>query len=204
MMPVSGANASSLARARVQVRVYDTTVMPAADQTVALRAATGVLAAAGIDVTWVMCGRAGNGNPHVCEVPLGRSELSVRLVRLPGTTSHRGELELGYSLVDTTVAAGALATVYVDRVQWLTAQAGVDSPTILGMAVAHEIGHLLLGTNRHGTTGLMRAVWTSRQLQYHDDSDWRFTRDEAASMVRALHDRELQMASDRLAVGGMQ
>src|SRR5258706_5340629 len=40
---------SGVARARVQIRVYDATVMPAANQEVGLRAAAGVLAAAGID-----------------------------------------------------------------------------------------------------------------------------------------------------------
>jgi hypothetical protein len=193
---VSPANASGVARARVQVRVYDTTVMLAADQTVALRAAAGVLAAAGIDVTWVMCGEAGSGNPRVCDVPIGRSEVAVRLVRLPGVTSYRGELELGYSLVDTTAAAGALATIYVDRVQWLAAQSGVESPFVIGMAIAHEIGHLLLGTNKHSASGLMRAVWSRQQLQRHEATDWRFTKDQAAGMVRAMRDREMQMASN--------
>ena len=47
---------SNTARSRLSVRVYDSGVMPAADQTVALRAAAGVLAAAGIDVTWLPCG----------------------------------------------------------------------------------------------------------------------------------------------------
>ena len=194
--PAAAADAASFARARVQVRVYDTTVMPAADQTVALRAAAGVLAAAGIDVTWVMCGRAGDDNPLACELPLARSELSVRLVRLPGVTSHSGQLELGYSLVDTSVAAGALATVYADRVQWLAERANVPSPLLVGMAVAHELGHLLLGTNNHPSNGIMRAVWTSKELQRRDPSDWLFAPGESASMLRSLRDRQLQMAAN--------
>jgi hypothetical protein len=194
--PAAATSAAGFARARVQVRVYDTTVMPAADQTVALRAAAGVLAAAGIDVTWVMCRRNGDDSPRACELPLDRSELSVRLVRLPGVTSNRGELELGYSLVDTSVAAGALATVYADRVQWLSAKAGVDGATVLGMAVAHEIGHLLLGTNNHGTTGIMRALWTTKELQRRDTSDWMFSPVESATMLRSLRERQLQMAAN--------
>ena len=194
-----------LDRARVQVRVYDTAVMSAADQTVALRAATGVLAAAGIDITWLPCGRAeASTNPPACAAPMAHDELSVRLVRLAGTPSARGELRLGYSLVDTRVAEGALATVYVDRVEWLVRQAGhdgatvrgCDGATVLGFAVAHEIGHLLLGTNHHGSTGLMRAVWSRSDLQRNDPADWLFTAGEGLAMGRALHHRQLQMATN--------
>jgi len=194
-----------LDRARVQVRVYDTAVMSAADQTVALRAATGVLAAAGIDITWLPCGRAeASTNPPACAAPMAHDELSVRLVRLAGTPSARGELRLGYSLVDTTVAEGALATVYVDRVEWLVRQAGYDGATVrgcygamvLGYAIAHEVGHLLLGTNHHGSAGLMRAVWSRSDLQRNDPADWLFTAGESLAMSRALHQRQLQMATN--------
>jgi hypothetical protein len=178
------------------VRVYDTQVMPAADQTVALRAAAGVLAAAGIDVTWVPCGRMADVNPASCDRPLMRSEVSVRLVQLPGVVSQTGQLELGYSLIDRSASAGALATVYVDRVGWLAGQASVGSPFVVGMAIAHEIGHLLLGTNNHGHTGIMRAVWTSAELQHRDAADWQFTPDESANMLRALRERNLQMAAN--------
>jgi hypothetical protein len=185
--------AADLSRARVQVRVYDTTVMPAADQKVALRAATGVLAAAGIDVTWLSCdGQSAGG----CDVPLERGELSVRFVRLAASPSKGGVLQLGYSLVDTSIGEGALATVYVDRVQWLSAQAAADTPTVLGFAVAHEIGHLLLGTNAHAASGLMRAVWTRSELQHAQLSDWLFSPGEGASMRHAVRLRQLQMAAN--------
>jgi hypothetical protein len=197
----AGAVILGVARARVQVRVYDTAVMPAADQTVALRAATGVLAAAGIDITWLACGSGESWtNPAACAVPLAHGELAVRLVRLAGTPSARGELSLGYSLVDTSIAEGALATVYVDRVEWLASQAaphaGVDGATVLGFAVAHEVGHLLLGTNVHGAAGLMRAVWSRGELQRNDPADWLFTAGESLAMTRALRQRQVQMAAN--------
>ncbi len=36
--------------------------------------------------------------------------------------------------------------------------------SILGHGVAHEIGHLLLGTNSHAASGIMRARWQIREL----------------------------------------
>jgi hypothetical protein len=188
-------------RASVRVRLYDSAVVPAADQTVALRAATGVLAAAGIDITWLACGRAESAaSPDACAIPLTRDELAVRLVRLPGKPSARGELSMGYSLVDTGISGGALATVYVDRVAWLVSQAGrhpaIDGATLLGYAIAHELGHLLLGTNAHDATGLMRAVWSRVQLQRSNPRDWVFTAGERLAMGHALLHRRLLIASN--------
>jgi len=172
-----------LPTAHLKVRVYNAAVVPAADQAVALRAAATTLAAAGIGTSWVLCGDvASDPTATVCNTPLDPSELSVRLVKLPGTASAKGELQLGYSLVDTTVGAGTLATIYADRVAWLAGEAGADVPTLVGLAIAHEIGHLLLGTNTHAGSGLMRAVWSRAELRNNDATDWLFGPSEAALM----------------------
>jgi len=190
-----------VAHARLQVRVYDAGVMPAADQTVALRAAAGVLAAAGIDVTWLSCGDdATRTHAIACEAPPYPAELSVRFVRLAGTPS-RGQLQLGYSLVDTGIGAGSLATLYVDRVHRVAAQAGADAAVVLGFATAHEIGHLLLGTNAHAANGLMRAVWSRAQLQHSDVNDWLFSREDAVKMRTSLDHRNGLKSTHRNATG---
>jgi hypothetical protein len=35
----------------------------------------------------------------------------------------------------------------------------------LGDLIAHELGHLLLGTSEHSVAGIMRARWQARELQ---------------------------------------
>jgi hypothetical protein len=168
---------------QIHVRLYNAGVVPAAVQAAAMRAAAMTLAAAGVGTSWQTCGEASDAASSThCETPLGRSELSVRFVNLPGTASVHGELPLGYSLVDTTAGAGKLATIYVDRVRWLAVEAGIDMPTLVGLALAHEIGHLLLGTNRHARAGLMRAVWSRAELQRGEAADWLFGRSDAARM----------------------
>jgi hypothetical protein len=123
-------------------------------------------------------------------MPVGPLELSVRFVQLAALPSARGELQLGYSLVDRAARAGKLATIYVDRVRWLARQAGVDTAMLVGFAIAHEIGHLLLGTNAHGSSGLMRAVWSRTELRRGDAADWSFAPSEAARMRSSLLRRE--------------
>jgi hypothetical protein len=39
------------------------------------------------------------------------------------------------------------------------------SYVILGHAIAHEIGHVLLGSSEHSSSGLMRAQWN--QANWH-------------------------------------
>ncbi|MEO5822443.1 MAG: hypothetical protein ABIT71_18195 [Vicinamibacteraceae bacterium] len=56
---------------------------------------------------------------------------------------------------------------------------GLPVALILGRVTAHEIGHLLLGTNSHAPTGLMQATW---DLKRRHPSDWQFTSANAAKM----------------------
>jgi hypothetical protein len=169
--------------------------MPAVDQTAALRAAAGVLAAAGIDVEWLAC--VGEVVSPACNEPLAPSELSVRLVRLPAPLSADRQLQLGYSLVDTHAHDGTLATVYVDRVEWLAGEAGTDSAPLIGLAVAHEIGHLLLGTNAHARAGLMRALWSRTEIEHATASDWLFSKRQASQMRTSLARRKALRSSQR-------
>ena len=88
-------------------------------------------------------------------------------------------------MIDSERGVGTLATVFVDRVLWFAAKAEVDPGLVLGRAVAHEIGHLVLGTTRHTITGLMRAVWSREELKRNRPADWQFTsRDRAKMSVR--------------------
>ena len=79
---------------------------------------------------------------------------------------------LGFVLVDVNERRGSLATVYSDRGAALSRRAGVDAAELLGRAIAHEIGHLLLGTDRHGSRGLMRASWSGADLRRNLATDW--------------------------------
>jgi hypothetical protein len=53
---------------------------------------------------------------------------------------------------------------------------------LLGLAMAHELGHLLLRSPVHSVTGIMRHQWTEKQLRDDDRGYLRFTAGEAESM----------------------
>jgi hypothetical protein len=60
---------------------------------------------------------------------------------------------------------GQLVYVIYDRVERLTGGNGVRRASMLAIAVAHEIGHLLLPPKAHSLSGLMRAEWSRADLQ---------------------------------------
>jgi len=51
--------------------------------------------------------------------------------------------------------------VFFDRVSDILARYRIPAHLLLGHALAHEIGHVLLQNNGHAETGLMKARWTS-------------------------------------------
>ena len=186
---------------RVVIRTYDSVGLPVADLESAVATATGILEASGLEMAWHACEVALVRNTaHPCATPLGANEIAVRIVRLTTEAGYRGELSLGYSLVDTATRSGALATIYIDRVAWLSEAAGVDRHVVLGRALAHEVGHLLLGTNAHSQAGLMRAVWSCKALQRNVRRDWLFAPVDARAMRQAVRLRAVPQLA-RLGIG---
>ena len=174
---------------RVVIRTYESTTLPA-DRGSTLAAATMILEAAGLDVQWVACDASfGQREDDPCVAPLTANELAVRFVRLPFSGGHTDYVALGYSLVDTRRRTGSLATIYVDQVAALADTWHLDVRTLLGRAIAHEVGHLLLGTANHARVGLMRAIWSQDALRREHPGDWVFTPRDAQAMRDAVRTR---------------
>jgi hypothetical protein len=169
----------------VVVRVYDANGILAGTNHQSLDHARKALEAASIDVMWRMC----PSNPS-CHAPLNASELAIRIVRLPVPQSYTGSLSLGDAMIDTHARTGVLATIYFDRVEWLARQAGADRRALLGRAIAHELGHLLMATTTHGPAGLMRAYWSQDEVRRAEPRDWSFAPGELATMRRRVEARE--------------
>ena len=186
---------------RVVIRTYDSAGLVAADVESAVATATAILGASGLATIWHACEVSFvRDRAHPCAAPLRPNEIAVRIVRLTTDAEYRGELSLGYSLVDTVTRSGSLATIYLDRVAWLSEAAGVDRRLVLGRALAHEVGHLLLGTNAHSESGLMRAVWSCDALKRNVGRDWLFAKSDARAMRQAVRLRAVPKLA-RLGIG---
>jgi hypothetical protein len=163
----------------IVVRTYDAADTATEFQQSALLVASAILDRAGVSVRWIRCDP--NAFTAECRNPLGAYELAVRLIKLRERPS-KSTLPLGEANLDVVRRTGSLATVYVNRVRWFADASSVDFATVLGRAIAHEIGHLLIGTTMHPSTGLMRAVWTPKDVA---GEDWVFAEGDALALGQA-------------------
>lgn len=167
---------------RIVIRVYN--IFGVSDDSLgrAYRTAQATLQRADVNTAWRFCvvaGRHSHLSSDACDDVLAPEEVVVRILAAPA--AMRGDDMIGYSYVETQAKHGVLSAVLADRIQSL-AKAG-DPATLLGYAIAHEVGHLLLGTTDHSTAGLMRAHWLIPEVQRDDvASDWSFAKDEASAM----------------------
>jgi hypothetical protein len=168
----------------VVVRVYDANGAITGTNRAALDQARKTLEAASIDVIWRMCSTV-----SPCNAPMAPGELAIRIVRSAGPPRDHGAVPLGDAMLDTGSGHGVLATIYIDRVEWLAHEAGADSRALLGRAIAHELGHLLLATTTHGPVGLMRAFWSQAEVRRGQARDWAFAPTELATIRRRAEAR---------------
>jgi hypothetical protein len=162
-----------LAKLPLVVRTYDSVGLSSRALERAHDSAGVTLAAVGIEPIWRPCHATGcisKPKPH---------EIEIRIVNAT-PFSERGSL--GFAAVDVGQHAGTLATVYVDRIDTLAVAAGIDRGTLLGRVLAHEIGHLILGTADHAPEGLMRATWRADELRRDTPLDWVFSEPQGAEM----------------------
>jgi hypothetical protein len=171
----------------VVIRTYQSDLVSPGDLPSALSVAAGILKAAGLEPQWWVCANEPDQTgADPCAEPPGRNELVIRFLRRPVSRDYAGQAPLGTSLIDTRAGSGSLATIYVDRVTAFARDSGTPAGVLLGRAIAHEIGHLLLGTTAHTRTGLMRAIWSSDALQRSNAADWLFTPNDASAMRDGL------------------
>ena len=135
----------------------------------------------------------GDGGAACTEPLLAGRDMMLRLVdRVPATDERI--VALGESMIDREQRGGVLMTVDLFPVRAVTGRTSTSLSTLLGRAVAHEIGHLLLGSAEHPRLGLMRALWSHDELRGLKPAHWGFSAREAAQMRGTL--RKLSRTAD--------
>lgn len=79
---------------------------------------------------------------------------------------------------------GTLAFVFVDRVRAFAAEHRVSAAHVLGGAIAHELGHLLLPPYAHRDNSVMRATWRPAQFPPYVPGITGFAPDQARLLRR--------------------
>ena len=154
------------AQRQVRIRVFNLARVSTCDLSRAQREVTRIFAEAQIVIHWaegaldddaslITDQSANNTSPAGCKV--ARHAREFRLQLLPHAPSGLPIGTMGYSL--PCAAFGIDSTIFVDQCERVTYQSPASFSKVLAYAMAHELGHLLLRSNEHSPTGLMRARW---------------------------------------------
>jgi len=149
----------------IELHVYDYAQVEAKELARAQDAASRVLELVGIKVSWLDCPVPGvkTQNTQDCGSTAGALVLRI-LPQAMAERMGRGEDSLGFAQNADNDTRGFVANVFYQRVDALAGEFGCPRAVILGYALAHETGHLLLGTNSHSPNGIMKANWTEKEL----------------------------------------
>ena len=176
---------------RINIWVYN--YAQASEQTLKAgdKIAAHIFHQAGVEVASWNCHPApANVNPDPnCAPQSGPLNLWVRIVPdlavVPGVTDHES---LG-------LAFGDYASVSFRWVKEEAAMAGVAPSEILGRAIAHELGHLLLRQPGHSRVGIMRARWSTKDFDRSPLGSLSFTPEQAESIRAEVQARAQEQAA---------
>jgi len=177
---------------QITARVYNYAAVSRETLLGAEKESSRIFREAGVEVAWLDCptSHAEEEKYPACAAPMGAMAVDLRVVPAPMAERLRsnGE-EAGMALPSARTGNASAAWVFYQRVEELAESEVASSSQILGHAIAHEIGHLLLGPNAHSRTGIMRGNWDRRYLQEASQGQLLFTRDQAGRIRAEVSNR---------------
>jgi hypothetical protein len=186
LLTLAIASASAAPRAALTVRLYNSSAISPLEVMAAHGVADSILRDTGLNIRFRHCGsQTPPGVPRdACGDPLTPSEVVVRIIDAPSANPALRPDAYGVAYVAMDKNRGWLATVFSDRVGAAASRVGVEPGVLMGLVMAHEVGHLLLGSDYHSETGVMRANWPDNLLG-RTAEQWRFSALEATRMQQA-------------------
>jgi hypothetical protein len=153
----------------------------------AQRETTEVLDRSGIGLAWLDCSPGGQSlsRSPACHRAPAPTELVITVLQRSRSTPDGA---LGRAICPTNGHMAAYATVYVDLARRM-ATGKRETATILGYAMAHELGHLLLGANSHSAVGIMRSHWKAQEILTGLTCRFHFTDTQSAQLREAVRAR---------------
>ena len=148
--------------------------------------ATQILRQAGVRAVWFDCSTTvarGQRQP-LCDRAPEPTDLFLNFEEdIQSFSPNLRDNTLGFALIPAGVGQGDRAYISDRRVHIMARRFATSPAMILGLAAAHEIGHLLMNSRDHSASGLMRAGWDVNDLRRAAQGDLRFTEDQ----VKKLH-----------------
>jgi hypothetical protein len=185
---------------QITVWIYNRVHMPTGRLAQAEQVSTQILGQAGLQTVWLDC-TVTNGTdepPSACYRTFGPSDLVVNFVdEIRSLSPNMKEETLGFALVPGSGEPGYYAYISIQRARYTARECQTSMEMILGLAAAHEIGHLLMGSGEHSPAGVMRADWDAKDLLHAEKGDLRFTDKQVRQIKAGAAARIAQQAVSR-------
>ncbi len=175
----------------ITLRVYDYVRMNRAALLAAEGEATAILAQTGLEARWVDCptSQAELDSYPDCLSTWKANDFVLRVLPKAMVELRAKWQEALGSTPECDAVGTCTISIFHDRVKSMAEGANATLPVLLGRAMAHEIGHLLLGANSHSRTGIMRASWSGRDLSLDGRPYLLFTPEQSRQMKTRLAER---------------
>lgn len=149
-----------------------------ADRSAAENEVTRIYAKAGVRIVWATGNDKADGPGLHVRVQLLSTDMAMRKIR----TERLDDTVLGRA-----ARGAAYAYIVTHRIASLALRHGDDFRRLLGLVMAHEVGHLVLPIYSHSDSGIMRANIVVRSKSFQD-----FTPEQAVTI------RSMLLAASRL------
>ena len=180
----------------IHIRVFNFARVPIETWHSAQAVASAIFERTGIETVWTNCTLSLEGQylSQDCALPPKPADIILRLVPTSkATRAHFGNA-MGISAL-AEKGTPASASVFYDRAEDLTKGGSAPVAVILGHVTAHEIGHLLLGSNSDTSLGLMCGRWNRQSLALASDGQLNFQPREIVSLQSEVRGRTVALSS---------
>jgi hypothetical protein len=139
---------------------------------------------AGITISWIECksSKTDSAPDLRCQDPPSAMHLNLRI--LPHA-SKSGDGIFGVAFLSAE-GTGAYSDVSYNSAEELDRDWHVGLARVLGHVMAHELGHLLLGSNAHSRQGIMCPSWHGGELRLASMGALLFSQEQAQFMRERL------------------
>ena len=169
---------------RVTVSVHNDADIPLDVLRQAESEASRIFRHSGVEIRWLNCSppQLFAQHPSACATVSFPRYLQLRIAK---RSLNLNEFTMGIAYLSAD-GMGCYADLFYDRAEQIHEASHVSAATILGHGIAHEVGHLLLGTNSHSPAGIMRARWQPADLASASQGTLLFSTLESQAMQNKL------------------
>jgi hypothetical protein len=180
--------ASTPLGSEMTISVHDYASVPAKLLSAAEEQAREIYRRAGLETVWLNCSPILEKiEPKSCYFS-DATHLTLKIIPHALNAQVRDRLDVLGTAYPDDEGVGYFAYVFYDRVQELVKRQSLGC-ALLADVMAHEIGHLMLGSNSHSVSGIMCAHWNYEELRNIAEGVMWFIPAQSRRMRDRLRDR---------------